>query len=762
MNRVGGANHSKANSGKGEKTAEPSPGMGHQFGAFKGVFTPSILTILGVVMFLRFGWVLGNVGLPLTLLIVVMSCSITFLTALSMSALATNRRIEGGGAYFIISRSLGVEPGAAIGLPLFMAQALGIAFYIAGFSESLTDVFPHWDYRTVALGTLAVLTLIAILSADLALKTQFVVMAAIGVALVSFFLGSPVAPGAGVESAATAAAPRLQPFWVVFAVFFPAVTGIEAGISMSGDLKNPSRALPRGTLAAVLCGFLVYLLIPLFLFWFARTGDGQLNRQLLVDDLLIVSRVARWRHAVVAGIWAAALSSAMGAILGAPRTLQALARDRIVPSVFGRGYGSKNEPRMAMLFSTALALVGLVLGDLNLIAPILSMFFLTSYGLLNVSAGLEQLIRPPSWRPSFKVPWPLSVLGCLGCFAVMLMINAGATVIALVLVAAIYWGMKQRKLKARWGDIRRGLLMQAAQHAIYTLARIGIDERNWKPNILVLSGNPTRRWYLIELAGAISQDRGLLTVAAMVPEKTTSERRIGLEKRLADFLEKQQISGLAKVYGADKPLRGAVKLAVNYGFGPIKPNTLLIGETEHKENYRDFSELICAGWHNNLNMVVVREGETEQALAAGARIDVWWGGQQENLGFMLALAHLLTTSKGWRQGRMQLNTIVENEKAIAGTEEKLREYIAGIRVRAVPSVIVRCRDNLFEQIREHSQGADLVFLGIRHPEPDESVESYADYYAGLLRNTEGLPPAAMVMAAEKIDFSRIFTETAQG
>ena len=161
----------------------------------------------------------GDAG---TIFIVTLASSITFMTAMSLAALATNMRVGGGGAYFIISRSLGLETGAAVGLPLYLAQALGIAFYIAGFSESIVQVFPLLDPTLVGLVTLVALTVLAYVSADLALKSQFVIMAAIAVSLISFFLGAP----SPVTTAVTEPAVATAPFWPVFAVFFPAVTGI--------------------------------------------------------------------------------------------------------------------------------------------------------------------------------------------------------------------------------------------------------------------------------------------------------------------------------------------------------------------------------------------------------------------------------------------------------------------------------------------------------------------------------------------------------
>jgi amino acid transporter len=281
------------------------------FGTFKGVFTPSILTILGVIMYLRLGWVLGNSGLFLTLVIVTLASSITFLTGLSIAATATNMRVGAGGAYYMISRSLGVEAGAAIGVPLFFAQALGIAFYTVGFAESVNNAFPALPTTVVGVVTLLVLAAVAYKSADLALKTQFFIMAAIVVSLVSFFAGG--APAEGFE--AVAAVPAKQSFWKVFAVFFPAVTGIEAGLALSGNLKNPGRALPLGTLSAVVVGYAVYLAIPVIM-------SQTVPEDVLLTDPLVMRRVAVWGDAILIGVWGATLSSAMGALLGAPRTLQ--------------------------------------------------------------------------------------------------------------------------------------------------------------------------------------------------------------------------------------------------------------------------------------------------------------------------------------------------------------------------------------------------------------------------------------------------------
>ena len=732
-----------------EKQPPKDTGQGYQFGTFKGVFTPSVLTIFGVVMYLRFGWVLGNVGLAKTLLIVTMATSITFLTGLSLSALATNMKVGAGGAYYIISRSLGLEPGAAVGLPLFFAQALGISFYISGFAESIVTTYPGYDIKVVGVATLLVLTVVAYISANLALKSQFLVMAVVAVSLVSFFAGSA---SPALELPADVAVPTKWPFWAVFAVFFPAVTGIEAGISMSGDLKNPARSLPLGTMGAILTGYVAYLIIPVFL-WFVVK-----DHRILVTNSLVMRDIARWPDFILYGLWAAAISSAMGLLLGAPRTLQALARDRVAPRVLGRAFGKRQDPRIATVVSFLVALAGLLLlGDLNVIAPVLSMFFLTSYGLMNVSAGLEALIGTPSWRPKFRVHWAVSLLGAFFCFAAMFMINAGATFIAAFLAIGIYYIMKRRSLTAGWGDMRYGILMQIARFAISKMVDRKPDERTWQPNMLVLSGSPKTRWHLIELADAISHGRCFLTVVMIVPKSELSaDRTASMTESIQQYLNKNDVSALVKVHPSEDPFTGAQDLVKAYGLGPVVPNTILLGHTEKEESFTDYVGLIQLVHRTQRNLVIVREGEETPVFGDRSRIDLWWRGKRENVGLMLSLAYLLSRNPRWAKSRLILKTIVSSPDKRGEAQKGTESFIKSRRLNAETEVIYSQSRDVFETIRNSSEGASLVFLGMRAPEDDESVEEYSRYYQDLLRRTEGLPSTVMVIAAETIDFHRVF------
>ncbi len=751
--------------------------QGYGFGTFKGVFTPSILTILGVVMYLRFGWVLGNVGPFWTIVIVTIATSVTFFTALSLSALATNMKVGGGGAYYIISRSLGLETGAAIGVPLFFAQALGISFYMAGFSESLIEFLtkeapelmsyiPSFASPQIVVGVvfLFILAIVAYFSADLALKSQFIILALIIGSLLFFFAGSTPAgvqdPGVVAEGLSFFKSAKVFPgnFWIVFAVFFPAVTGIEAGISMSGDLKNPAKSLPRGTLAAIGVSYVIYIAIPLFIGSVIpyATKEGS---ELLKNNYLIMMQISRWGLIVILAVWGASISSAMGAMLGAPRTLQALAKDSVIPRVIGRGFGAGNDPRFATAITFVIALAGILLGNLNKIAPVLSMFFLTSYCVLNISAAFEGMIGSPSWRPAFKVHWIFSLTGALICIFVMIQIDLTATIAALMIAAGIYYAVKRRRLLVHWGDARYGILMLAVRNILYRLASKKPDEKTWKPNILALSGAPTSRWCLIELANAISQRNGFLTIGTVITDTDVRQpgRTESIEDTVTTYLKKKDVTALVKVVYAESRFEGAANLLQSYGFGPLVPNTILLGVSDKKMSFKGYAEFIKLTVASKRNIAIVKEAEDEDGVPVEKnRIDVWWGGKTNSGALMVAIAYLMRKDEGWSKATLVLKTIVSSEEEMESAKIKIDSFISRSRLDAEAKVIRKLSGSIFETIRESSKDADLVFLGIRPPGEDESIEEYSKYYENLVEETKPLPLLIKTLASEDVEFQRIF------
>lgn len=721
---------------------------GYQFGAFQGVFIPSILTILGVIMYLRFGWVLGNLGLFQTLVLVTLATSITFLTALSISALATNMKIGGGGAYYIISRSLGIDAGAAIGLPLFLAQALGISFYITGFAESLVNLYPGLSIKFVAAITLIVMALISSASAKAVMKLQFFIFLLIIASLVSFFMGHTSLTVPVVNE--TTSVLVKYPFWAVFAVFFPAVTGIEAGLSLSGDLKDPAKSLPLGTIAAVLVSFVIYLAIPIYLY------NLHVSQEALMSTPMIMKDIARWDKLIIYGLWGAALSSGFGALLGSPRTLQSLAADRVLPRWVGRGFGKNNDPHTALVFTFIVAITGILLGNLNSIATVLSMFFLTSYGLLNLSAALEGLIESPSWRPEFKVHWGFSLLGSVSCLFAMFMINSGATFIAIIISALVYYINKRRRLNAYWGDMRYGILMLMSRFVLYRLDRIKPNAKTWKPNILVLSGSPSSKWHLIALADAISHGKGFLTVATVIPDGADIDRLEKIQKTIREYLRDRSVPAIVKVLAAPSVMEGAHDLIQSYGYGPLIPNTILLGEGGSQISTTDYAKLILRVYSNRRNLVIVHEGDLDDPKA-GDQIDIWWRSVGKNSGFMLALAHMLMTSPEWAGATLNIKTFVNSKEEEEEQLTRLNKFIEHENIDAhVEIYVLKGNEDLFTLMRKHSANASMVFIGMRTPLEDETAESYSQYYTNLLANIQQMPAVSMVLSSEQIDFDRIF------
>lgn len=723
--------------------ADPVASRGAGFGTFGGVFTPSILTILGVIMYLRFGWVVGNVGLIGTLIIVTLATSITFLTSLSISAIATDRRVRAGGAYYMISRSLGIETGGAVGIPLYFAQAISVALYTIGFAESLVDAFGHLSQLWVGVATTVGVAVLAIVSARLAIRAQYVIMAAIAVSLISFYFGHPIEE---TTLEMTGAPERLSaPFWTVFAVFFPAVTGIMAGVNMSGDLREPEKAIPRGTLAAVGVGYLIYMSLPVFL---ASRADATT----LIADPLVMRQMAFWGDAILLGVWGATLSSAMGSILGAPRVLQALARDGVLPRrlrILGRGSGPDDEPRIGTAVTLVVALAAVFLGDLNVIAPILSMFFLTTYLVLNVAAAVEGFLRSPSYRPSFRVHWTFSLLGALGCLGVMFLINAMATVVAALVVVAIFIWLQRREMRRAWGDVRSGLWMWLVRAGILQMETTA-DAKNWRPHLLVLSGAPTRRWNLIELAAAITHGRGLITVSSVLPTGSRDATQQGaMESTVRDYLARRGVQGLVRLIAADSPFEGAEQLVRAYGLGPLVPNTVILGDSDDDARRERFGEMISRFHAARRNVIIVRDPQ-ERSFGGHRRVDVWWGGLQDNGGLMIILAYLLRTSGEWLDAEVHVKLVAPHATAADAARANLERRIGGLRIGAQPHVLVGDGREFPEILRESSAGADLVLLGMAEPGND-----FAAYYQHLQEITEGLPTTAFVLAAQDVEFSKV-------
>lgn len=695
---------------------------------FLGVYTPTILTILGVILYLRLGWVVGHAGLLGTLAIVVVANLLTLATTLALSAVATNSRVGVGGAYYILSRSLGVEIGGAIGLPLFLSQAFSVTLYAFGLAEAFRFVWPNLPLEPAAFVIVAAVGALAFRGASGALRAQLPVMALIALSLFALAFGAFQRGSVGRLHEAVPSGE--VGFWAIFAVFFPAVTGIMAGLGLSGDLTDPKRSIPRGTLAAQLTGFGIYLVIPVLLALAAAPA-------LLRNDALVWTRIAPFgAWLVLPGLWGAIFSSAVGSMLAAPRTLQALAMDHIAPRRLAAVAGPRGEPLLGLGVSLVIALAAVLLGNLNAVAEVVTIFFLTVYGSVNLAAALEALSGDPSWRPTIRVPWGLSLAGALGCFGVMLLINAPATLAAIGVVLSLYLFLQRQERRADWGDVRRGVYEALIRWALVRLARRPQTPRSWRPHVLVFTEPSEEKLDLVRVGDWLSQDRGVVTVCELQVAELVDLTVDPLvrQNEIQSLLASQGIVAFAEVDVVPNLEDGIVQVAQANGIAGIESNTILIGWPDESAQLQGMLRVMERLERLHKSLVMGRAPGTYDAAARGPRsVHVWWGGLQRNGDLMLLLAYLLTRNREWRDASIRILSVASNELMKRETERMLGSLIPEIRISAQVDVFVKPpEESVQEVIQTESADADLVLLGLATPKVGEEA-AYATRLAELVR-----------------------------
>ncbi len=692
-----------------------------RFGMFSGVFVPNVLTILGIILFLRLGWVVGQVGLWGALVIVLLANAISFLTGLSLSSISTSMNVRAGGNYYLISRSLGLEIGGAIGIPLFLSQAISIAFYIIGFTEALytIEAVQAIDPRLISTGVALLFGVISFVGADFALKIQYFILAILIASLVSFFAGGWDAFQAPLTSVQLTGETT---FWIVFAVFFPAVTGIEVGISMSGDLKNPSRDIPRGTLLSIGVTAVVYMLVVI---WFAT----HLSAETLLTENMAMQSIAVWPSLILFGVWASTLSSALGSILAAPRTLQAIALDNAVPAFFARQMGSPTEPRVAVIFSTIIAVAVIWIGDLNVVAPIIAMFFLNTYGMVNLVAGLEKLVGNPSFRPRFNIHWSLSLLGAIGCYGAMFLINTTATIVALIITYGIYFLLQRRQITRTWGDMRSGLLFSLARSILLRLEQMDLSKRNWRPNLIVFTGQPHNRESLVELAKWLTLGQGVVTFFQLIigdTDKLVDGHFSDIAKKnIKKYIADHDLDAFAEAEIVPSFEEGALTVAQSHGIGGLKPNCIVMGWSRTLPGLT-MQIKIMRRLHGLGKSTLIMRPHPEFGFGAKRKIDIWSRGTEGNVDLMLLLAHIFLQHDDWQEAEIRLIRVVTQEAGIAQIQAHMMEMIDEVRVSATPVVLTPDfpGESIKSIVKRNSTETDLTLWGMQAPEI-EGIATYA-------------------------------------
>jgi len=733
---------------------------GHGFGTAP-VFLASISTILGAILFLRFGYAVGHTGLIGALTIILIGHLVTLPTALAVSEIATNRRVEGGGAYFIISRSFGRTIGASIGISLYLSQAISIAFYMIAFAEAFRPLAPwieqwthlQFDPRLIALPGTAVLCLLVVFrGADLGVQALWGIVAVLALSLLLFFAGGPIPGTEGSDLAIFGGVEGSDPFWLVFAIVFPAFTGLVAGVGLSGDLRDPRRSIPLGTLGATVTGLVVYVAAVVKLAFSAPP-------EVLAHEPLVMSQIALWGPIIPIGLACATLSSALGSILVAPRTLQALGGDQVAPTEFANrwlaaGIGGANEPRNAALITSLLAVATAGIGSIDFVARIVSMFFMVTYGSLCAISFLEHFAARPSYRPTFRSKWYLSLLGAVLSLLLMFQMDPGYALLAIVLMGGIYWGLKRSAAgEDDLADIFRGVMTQTTRHFLVQLQRTSSErqEHDWRPNLIVVGEHTFERSAPLQLVTWICRRQGFGTYLHLVRGRLDAETYARCERdvipRLVELTEARRSDVVVDTL-VSPSLRSALAQAFQMPSvtGRRFNATMLEFALDDPERWLDEMTDGCQlAWQSRTSPLLLRHGE--RFFGSRRHLHLWltWH-DLDNAPLMILLAYILLGHPDWAEAELRIHAAFPRSEAPRETArlvEMIREGRLPISLkslRIVPTDDAAAYDQLVE---ERSAGADLVILGFTR----DRLERRG---AELLRRFPRLSDVLFVSAAEKM------------
>ncbi|WP_298504985.1 amino acid permease [uncultured Maribacter sp.] len=713
----------------------------NKFGTFAGVFTPSILTILGVIMYMRLGWVVGNAGLIGAIAIIIIAHIIAITTGLSVSSVATDKKIGAGGIYYVLSRSMGIPIGGSIGIALYVGTAFSIALYLIGFAESFNSFFGYGmsvnDFRITGTIALVCLTALALISTSFALKTQFFILAAIVISLLSIFLGSPEFAPTSVAMLAPDGGASLE---VVFAIFFPAVTGFTAGIAMSGDLKDPKKSIPVGTLLAIAVGLVVYITLAMFFAY-------NVNSTILKNDYNFLMKIAFFAPAVAAGIWGATLSSALGGILGGPRILQAMSIDKVTPKIFGKGRGDNNEPVHALFLVFIIAEAGILIGELDVIARVVSMFYLTAYGFINISYFLESWANP-DFQPTFKIKRWIGLLGFIACFAVMFKLDMVAMLGAFAIIGFLYFGLQRKEVKIQSNDVWRSVWENIVNKGLKKIDDKVDENANWNPNIILFSGKSDHQSYLLELGKTVSGRTGIVTNFKLILDTENSKPLKKAEQTIRDETY-QELGIFARQIKVDNIYTGITNIASTFGFSGVEPNTIMMGWPKGLENSSEYFKMTETLLHLDYNLLYL-DFDKKRKFGNYSTVDLWWREtDSKNAEMMLNIARFIIASPKWNNTNIRVLFVNNNNVDISIIESKIAALVEDLRV----NVSIKIINNAVEQkpfytiIEQESSSTDLTLVGI----PNYRIEKQAEFVLKTSNLFQRIGSTLLVKAANNFN-----------
>lgn len=705
---------------------------GYNFGWIEGVYIRCTLSIFGVIMFLRLNWVMAQAGIAGGLGVIIWSVAVTSITTMSLSAISTNGRVQAGGIYYMVSRTLGADIGLVVGMTLFAAQSLAVAMNLVGFAEAVVMLESEymvsyaWDRIIFALIGLAAMFCTSFCGAKFEVNAQKVLMVTMVLALFSFFIGvfeergddRINATGLSSKTFADNSVARYTEgnSWVtVFGVFFPAATGIAAGSSISGDLADASSAIPKGTFLAILTTTLIYIAMALMLAAsFNPEGLANITTQICAIDISLVPAL------VYAGVFAAGLSSALALLIGAPRILMAIARDDIVSFLapWKVGYSAKDEPVRGYMLVIVIAFLAILSLDLNSVSPLVTNFYLVQYGFINYAVTSAHFAKAPGWRPSFKYynPW-VALLGTVMCGISMFMVGWITAICTLIVSIGLYQYVVYTKPDVNWGETGAGKLMVQTIMNLNALETKKVHVKNFRPQYLVLTGDLYDRPELIKIMKLLRKSRGVMITGNILLGKNFKEKFEEYQDACNDrLLSEQGIVAFKNVIVAPTFLDGVTNLLQLSGLGKLKPNTIILGfkrswATASDEAVKEYVEAVRLCFATKHGVGIVRNMNISNRLSTDrSTVDVWW--LVEDGGLTLLQAYLLIRHPEFRHNcTLRVFAVVENEGMVFEEQKRLEDLLSKFRIEG--EVIVLHNDFTPSQatqdkFRELSHETDLT------------------------------------------------------
>jgi amino acid transporter len=665
---------------------------------------------------------------------------------MALAEIATNQKVEGGGEYFIISRSFGINIGAAIGIALYLSQAISVAFYVIAFAEAFNAIKPWvltefgyelYDNRLFSIPALGLLIwLMVTKGADLGMKALYVVVTILAVSLALFFLGSTDHSQLFDSSQIFKGVESDKSFFYVFAIIFPAFTGMTAGVGLSGDLKDPKKSIPLGTLAATITGMIIYVFIAYKLTSSASATD-------LINDQLVMSRIALWGPIIPIGLAAATISSALGSFMVAPRTLQAIGADKVFHNKFAnfwvaKGTKKNNEPRNATILTSIIALIFVLMGDVNAVAEIISMFFMVTYGSLCLISFLQHFAADPAYRPSFKSKWYLSLIGAVLCIYLMFKINTTYAFAAILLMTALYFYISIKS------DTKKGMatIFQGVIHQFSRKMQVFLQksekvktEEDWRPAVLCLSQDSFERYSALDLMKWISDRYGFGTYIHFEKSYFSKESKDIADKKLKKLIK---LASTAKSNVFLETIispsnTAAIVQAIQQPGISGQPNNMML--FEFKKGERKWLEDII----DNYNVLKTAQydlcilGTSDKGFGYKRGIHIWIRREDyENANLMILLSYIILGHSDWKNGEIKIFATFPKEDLKHEQEHLIQLTSSGrlpISAKNINVIALEDPKDRKKLINEYSVDADLTLIGFHEGviKSEKGVELFEGY-----------------------------------